>query len=368
MTLRASMRKHSFISSYRRSLLTAHALLLMTLAPVPVWAVTQQATAGEAQSTPSVAELLRRVDPAVVVLYTIERETALDQPGGEMSTSGLGSGFLVGDDGNVITAAHVVQTADQVVAEFLDGTRIPAVVIASDPLADLALLRLETIPTGVQPVALGDSDRTVLGEQVFVVGAPYGLGHTVTVGHVSGRRIQVDQGLGIEVEFFLTDTSINPGNSGGPMFNMQGEVIGIISSILTQSGGFEGLGFAVTSNEARDVLFGSRMMWSGLTGILLEGDVAGAFNIPQEFGYLIQKVADNSPARTIGLRAGVLPVTIGDRTLLIGGDVILGVNRIELTRRSFAQIRQQLAELRVGEGFTLQILRAGRRVDLVGIR
>jgi S1-C subfamily serine protease len=152
------------------------------------------------------------------------------------------------------------------------------------------------------------------------------------------------------------------------MFNMRGEVIGIISSILTRSGGFEGLGFAVTSNTASDVLFGSRMMWSGMTGILLEGDMAGAFNIPTGSGYLVQKVADGSPAKAIGLKAGVMPVTIGDRTILIGGDVILGVNRTELTRASFAQIRQAMAELRPGVGFTIQILRAGRRTDLVGVR
>ena len=346
----------------------ALASLLVALTPAPLSAVTQQATANDSPPAESVTELFRRVDPSVVVLYTVEREAALDQPGGEANAPGLGSGFLVDGEGHVITAAHVVQTADRVEAEFADGTRISAVVIASDPLADLALLRLESIPTGVQPVPLGDSDRANVGERVFVVGAPHGLGHTLTVGHVSGRRMQVDPSLGIAVEFFLTDTSINPGNSGGPMFNMQGEVIGIISSILTRSGGFEGLGFAVTSNTAGDVLFGRRMMWSGLTGILLEGDMAGAFNIPTGSGYLVQKVADGSPAKAIGLKAGVVPVTIGDRTILIGGDVILGVNRTELTRASFAQIRQAMTELRPGEGFTIQILRAGRRTDVVGVR
>lgn len=361
------MQRHSFISK-RHSLLAALAWLLVALTPGSLSAVTQQAAASVSPPAESLTEVFRRVDPAVVVLYTIEREAALDQPGGETTAPGLGSGFLVDGDGHVVTAAHVVQTADRVEAEFVDGSRISAVVIASDPLADLALLRLETIPTGVQPVRLGNSDRTSVGERVFVVGAPHGLEHTLTVGHVSGRRMQVDQSLGISVEYFLTDTSINPGNSGGPMFNMQGEVIGIISSILTRSGGFEGLGLAVTSNTATDVLFGRRMMWSGLTGILLEGDMAGAFNVPQGSGYLVQKVADGSPAKAIGLKAGVMPVTIGDRTILIGGDIILGVNRIQLTRTSFSQIRQAMAELRPGEGYTIQILRAGRRTDLVGIR
>jgi len=343
-------------------------LLFLVLSAVPSGAATLQVSGGETSAAASVAELFRRVNPAVVVLYTVEREAAVNQPNGEVTSPGLGSGFLVDGDGNVITAAHVVQTADRVEAEFVDGTRMLAVVIASDPLADLALLRLESIPSGVQPVPLGDSDRAMIGEQIFVVGAPYGLDHTLTVGQVSGRRLQSDPSLGIEVEYFLTDASINPGNSGGPMFNMQGEVIGVISSILTQSGGFEGLGFAVTSNEARDVLFGRRMMWTGITGLFLEGDIAGAFNVPQASGYLVQKVADGSPARAIGLKAGAMPVTIGDRTILIGGDIILGFNGTQLTRSSFSQIRQQMTELRVGQGFTIQILRAGRRTELVGVR
>ena len=143
----------------------------MLLAAAPLSAVTQQAAASESPPAESLTELLSRVDPAVVVLYTVEREAAIDQPGGEATVAGLGSGFLVDSDGHVITAAHVVQTADRVEAEFVDGSRISAVVIASDPLADLALLRLETIPTGVQPVRLGDSDRAIVGERVFVVGA-----------------------------------------------------------------------------------------------------------------------------------------------------------------------------------------------------
>jgi len=316
----------------------------------------------------SLVDLFARVRPAVVVLYTEGRQASRDAPGQEVSAAGLGSGVLVDREGHIVTAAHVVQTADAVVAVFFDGTQAPVEIVASDPIADVALLRVAAVPVGIEPVPLGDSDAASVGEEVFVVGAPYGLGHTLTVGHISGRRENVDETLDLGVEFFQTDASINQGNSGGPMFNMRGEVLGIVSYILTQSGGFEGLGFAVTSNVVRDVLFDRRMFWSGMTGLMLEDGVAAAFNIPQQAGYLVQRVAHGSPAEDMGLQPGVLPVTVGDRTILLGGDVILAVEGIEMSRAGFAAIRRRLSELREGEPFRVQVLRGGRRTELMGVR
>ena len=316
----------------------------------------------------SIGDLFKAVSGAVVVIHTVEREAAIDQPGGQVALPGLGSGVLVDREGHVLTAAHVVETADEIEVVFKDGTATTARVLASDAVADLALLRVAAIPTNVSPVPLGDSDLAEIGDQVFVVGAPYGLGHTLTVGHLSARRLEIDQDLDLGVEFFQTDASINRGNSGGPMFNLEGEVIGIVSYILSQSGGFEGLGFAVSSNAARDVLFDRRMFWSGMTGILLENGLAASFNIPQEAGYLVQKVALQSPAAVMGLRAGVLPVEILDRTILIGGDVILAVDGIELNRSTFGRIRTHLSQLTAGTRYSVTVLRGGQRVVLPAVR
>ena len=154
--------------------------------------------------------------------------------------------MLISKDGKVLTAAHVVQTADTVSVEFPNGEIVKAKVVSSEPPADIALLQLERVPASAVVAKLGDSDQVGVADQIFVVGAPYGISHTLTVGHISARRTpggeQSELGL---AEFFQTDAAVNQGNFGGPMFNMNGEVIGIVSHILSQSGGFEGLGFAV---------------------------------------------------------------------------------------------------------------------------
>jgi S1-C subfamily serine protease len=146
-----------------------------------------------------------------------------------------------------------------------------------------------------------------IGEQVFVVGAPLGITHTLTVGHLSARHKPNATFSGmLTAEFFQTDAAINRGNSGGPMFDLKGEVIGIVSSILSQSGGSDGLGFAATSNIARRLLLDEPSVWSGLDGYLLIGEAARAFNLPVGFeaGLLVQRVALGSPADQLGVRGG----------------------------------------------------------------
>src|ERR1044072_5366106 len=118
------------------------------------------------------------------------------------------------------------------------------------------MLQMDSVPPGIMPAKLGDSDKMQVGDEIFVIGAPYGLSHTLTVGHVSAQHVAKEMVGGLsKLELFQTDTAINQGNSGGPMFNMNGEVVGLVSRILSRSGGFEGLGFAVTSNVVRKLLF-----------------------------------------------------------------------------------------------------------------
>src|SRR2546428_13848763 len=204
--------------------------------------------------------------------------------GSPVSVGGLGSGVLISPDGKILTAAPVVQTADAIEVEFLTGEPLRAPVLSSEPSADVALLQLEKAPRGPFVAKIGDSDSVEIGAPVFVVGAPLGASHTLTVGYISARRKPNATLSGMSrAEFFQTDAAINQGNSGGPLFNMQGEVIGIVSYILSHSGGSEGLGFAVTSKVARQLLE-QKSFWSGVSGYMLSGDLAQGFNVPPPGG------------------------------------------------------------------------------------
>lgn len=309
--------------------------------------------------------LFAKVDPAVAVIYTVERDVVPDGPPGQVSQAGLGSGVLVTTRGYVITAAHVVQTADLVEVEFSNGFRTTAAVTASDPGRDLALLKLDKIPEDITPMKLADSDAVNIGEEVFVIGAPYGFSHTLSVGHISGRHAPEEIGPdGPQAETFQTDAVINQGNSGGPMFNARGEVIGIVSYILSQSGGFEGLGFVITSNEVVATLFEQPMAWSGMSGVMVDGDLAVLLNLPQAAGFLVQKVALNSPAERAGLRPSLVPAVIGGRDILLGGDIILAVDGTEVSPRMLKDIRASWAEGTSRGTAELKVLRGGKVWDI----
>ena len=310
-------------------------------------------------------ELFERVDPSVVTLHTVERNVSPASPTGLVTQPGLGSGFLIDEEGHVMTAAHVVQTADLVEVEFVDGNRVTAAVISSDPIKDVALLKLDKVPDEAKWVEIGDSDDVRIGDEVFVIGAPLGLSHTLTVGHISSRRTH-DGGMmhGIQAETFQTDAAINQGNSGGPLFNQRGEVIGIVSHIRTRSGGSVGLGFAVTINTAVDVLLRNEMPWTGMSGILLTGELANALNVPQEYGYLVQRTALNSPSSRVGLRPSRVPVTIAGQEFLIGGDIILAVDDIEISPGFDAAFREHRLDMAEGALVRIKVLRAGQIVVL----
>ena len=190
----------------------------------------------------------------------------------------------------------------------------------------------------------------------------------MTVGHISARRVanQVCGGLS-QAELFQTDAAINTGNSGGPMFNIDGEVIGIVSSMISKSGGYEGLGFVVTSNMAKLLVLQQRSMWSGFEGFLLTDMLAQVFNLPQPMGILVQRVAENSPAQRLGLRGGSIRAQIEGQELILGGDIILGVEGIRLNDAAAREkIRRYVAGLTPGEELTVTVLRGGKRVDLTG--
>ena len=306
------------------------------------------------------------INKAVVVVRT---ESSAPAPkGGWTSADGLGSGVLVSRDGLVMTASHVVQTADRIEVLFSDGQTSPARVVSSLTRADVALLQLENPPKGIEPARLGNSSLAHVGDPVFVVGAPYALYHSLTSGHLSARRKFTNAFTGgVQIEFLQTDAAINSGNSGGPLFDMDGRVIGIVSHIHSRSGGFEGLGFAVASNVARRALLEQRALWTGVEGTLLSGQLAALLNVPQREGLLVQRVARDSPADRMGVRPGRIPAKLGDEEMLLGGDIVLFVGDLQVTgeEAQIERIDDYLSNLRAGQSVSVRVLREGQVIDLL---
>ena len=323
-------------------------------------------------------EAFRKVHQSVVTVRTKEIDIASSSTEIISIIDGLGSGVLISADGKILTAAHMVQTADATSVEFPDGQEIAARVIGSDVRSDVALLQLKQIPTGIVPATLGDSNKVEVGDQIFVVGAPYGISQTLTAGHLSGRHwLNNNDESSTSVEFLQTDAAVNGGSSGSPMFNLDGEVIGIVSRLMSRSGGSEGLAFATASNTAKRFLLDRRPFWSGIDGLLVTGDLAKALNLPQPAGFLVQRVGDGSMGSSLGLNPGTLRVTIQGTDVLLGGDVILSVNEIQITAASTADqvgegasddsyehIYNSIGSLKLGDNLVMKVLREGRMVTL----
>jgi len=290
----------------------------------------------------AVGPAFRRVNPSVVIIRAGGKEAA--GAGQVTRVAEIGSGVLITADGKVITAAHVVQTADEITVEFLEGELVAARVIASEPEADVSLLQLERVPTKATVATLGNSDRAQVGDQVFIIGAPYGIAHTLSVGYITGRH------------------------KPNTVYNMAGEVIGVASHNISKSGGSEGLGFVVTINMARRLLLERRSFWSGMSGVAITRRVARALNLPQPVAVLVQQVAADSPAARIGLRPGVIPASVEGKSLLLGGDIILAVQGHRIGTETYEALQERMSRLPPGSPISVTVLRDGREVTLTAVK
>lgn len=273
--------------------------------------------------------------------------------GGELpeqfETPSLGSGFIITEDGYVVTNHHVIQDADEIFVRLSDRRTFAAEVVGSDPKSDVALLRIEA--EGLPTLTLGDSDSLAVGEWVLAIGSPFGFDHSVTAGIVSakGRALPSEN----YVPFIQTDVAINPGNSGGPLFNMDGEVVGINSQIYSRTGGFMGLSFAIPIEMAMEVVDQIRSQGyvsRGWLGVLIQEvtrDLADSFGMPRPTGALVARVLPDSPAEKAGLEVG---------------DVILTFNGVEVTRSS--ALPPLVGRSAVGRPAQVEILRGGERRTL----
>lgn len=313
------------------------------------------------QAKTNFADLYETHSKSVVTIYT---ESIKTRGSRLKKAKGVGSGVLI-EDNQIVTAAHVVDGTHSIEVQFHDGERIPAQVIASVKASDVALLKIERSSTNGVVAKLSDSDDTRIGSDVFIIGAPFGIEQTLSVGILSGRMNRGLMAGGNPIEFLQTDTAINTGNSGGPMFNTRGEVIGIVSFILTKSGGFDGIGFATSSNTAKQALLASSGVLAGFEGIVLNEIIAKALNYPGA-GLLVQRVNEDSIVGRGGLRAGIHEIQIHGQSLLLGGDLILEINGLVCqTPHDFELLRESTLALSEGDSYSIKIFRDGAVEELV---
>ena len=293
--------------------------------------VTRDAAATDART---VSDIYRREGRGVVFIEArgVQRESSSPFGGPQGQGTATGSGFVVGEDGTIVTNAHVVEGADSVTVRFDEkGDRIDAKVRGRDPSSDLAVLQIDPKKVDLQPLPLGDSDQVNVGDPAVAIGNPFGLSRTVTTGIVSAKQRQIEAPNGFQISNVIqTDASINPGNSGGPLLDAAGRVIGINSQIATGSGGggSVGIGFAVPVNTAKKLLprlrDGERIerAYLGVEMAPVTEGIASDLNLPRKEGALLQVVVPRGPADRAGLRGGRTPTSDGIRA---GGDLLVKV-------------------------------------------
>lgn len=346
-------------------------------APAPASTPLAQSAAPLVSGLPDFSALVERVGPSVVNIRTLEKRAAGPKPGsqeeqmleffrrfglpvppgagpkgprerGEIERPrGVGSGFVLSSDGLIMTNAHVIEDADELVVTLTDKREFKAKVVGSDKRTDVAVLKIDA--KGLNPVRIGDVNRLRVGEWVMAIGSPFGLDNTVTAGIVSAKQRET----GDYLPFIQTDVAINPGNSGGPLLNLRGEVVGINSQIYSRSGGFQGISFAIPIDEAVRVseqLRAHGKVTRGRIGVSIDEvskELAESLGLSKAEGALVRGVEEGSPAAKAGLEPG---------------DVVLAFNGKRIER--FSDLPRLVGNTRPGEKATLTVWRRGAQRDV----
>ena len=340
-----------------------------------------------AQGLPDFTVLVEKVGPAVVGIRTTERGRALragadgdedmleflrrfgipipnQRPGpnprapqppspgtgaeGEPQTRGVGSGFILSSDGYVMTNAHVVDGADEVIVTLTDSREFKAKIIGVDKRSDVALVKIDM--SGLPAVRIGDVSKLKVGEWVIAIGSPFGLESTVTAGIVSAKA----RDTGDLVKLIQTDVAINPGNSGGPLINMRGEVVGINSQIYSRSGGYQGISFAIPIDEASSVadsLRASGRVIRGRIGVAIgpvTKEVAESIGLGKPVGALVVNVEAGGPAEKAGIEAGDIVIKVDGRSVDKSSDLPRMVGSVKPGAKTVLQVFRRGAYREVG--------------------
>ena len=315
-------------------------------------------------------EIYKRDAPGVVFIRAQAlqpSQSPFDFYGGSQDTESTGSGFVIDDDGHILTNAHVVDNATSVSVTFSDERTRPAKIVGKDESTDLALLKVDSARVDLRPLELGDSESVQVGDPTIAIGNPFGFDQTLTTGVVSAlqREIRAPDGYTIE-NVIQTDAAINPGNSGGPLIDASGRVIGINSQIATggNGSGSVGIGFAVPIDTAKRIIDDLKAdgrverPWLGLEFYPIDAALS-ALGLQAKEGLLVQHVTAGSPADKAGLRGGDNAVDLNGLQVVLGGDVITRMDAKPM--RSGEDVRGVLAAKEPGDRVTVEFLRDGRR-------
>jgi len=311
--------------------------------------------------------IYRQASPAVANILT--KATEYDFFMDPVPVEGAGSGFVIDPRGYILTNYHVVAGAQSIEVVLGDRTRSPAKFIGADQRNDVALIKID--PKGKQLVALslGDSASLQVGQKVLAIGDPFGFQSTLTTGVVSalGRTVQTSDTTFID-DAIQTDASINRGNSGGPLIDTHGEVIGINTAIYTPSGTTAGIGFAIPINTAKlianDLMTEGkvRRAYLGVQTIPVAGWLAEALDLPVQEGLLVEQTTKGSPAAAAGIRGGDRAAQAGMRRIIIGGDVIVGMDGQKVSNQF--DINVILNRKRPGDTVTVTLYRGAKKLDV----
>lgn len=292
---------------------------------------------------------------------------------------GQGSGFIIDRRGYILTNYHVIGKARDIRVTLADGEKLPAKLIGRDINSDIAVIKVASEKIKAAAI-LGDSDKIQVGQKAIAIGNPFGLSHTLTTGIISalGRSIENSEGIRID-EIIQTDTAINPGNSGGPLLNSNGEVIGINTAILSRTGGYQGIGFAIPINRAKEIA--SHIItkgkvsrpWLGVEVVVsiydIDEQIVYALGLPANYGLLLQKISPGSPLDRAGLRVGQKRVEVYSSEFNIGGDIIIAIDDEKI--RNLKEYTKVLNKKKIGQEIDLTFYRGRRpmkvKVTVAGI-
>jgi serine protease Do len=332
---------------------------------VPVAVLPTPAFAKTGAGSVSIADVAERALPSVVniSLTKLSKVRApqvfpfffgpgMGPEGGERREQGMGSGVIVSNDGYILTNSHVVSDASEIKVTLYDRREFDAEVIGTDPKSDIAVIRLKGAPADLRPVTFGDSAALRLGDVVLAIGNPFGVGQTVTMGIVSAKG-RADVGIVDYEDFIQTDAAINPGNSGGALVDTEGRLVGINTAILSRSGGYQGIGFAIPTKMAMPIMESLKKYgkvtrgWLGVSIQDVDHELSTTMKLPIARGILIADVQNGSPASKAGLRRG---------------DVIVKVDGQPVA--SSGEFRNAIASAGANRNVSLELYRDGKPVTL----
>ncbi len=327
-------------------------------------ALAQEAPQSRAQIGLSFAPVVKKTANSVVNIYTTRKlvgrdnmPTIFNDPffsqffGGQLrqrrEESSLGSGVIVHSSGLVVTNHHVINGADIIKIATNDNKEYTATLLAADAKFDLAVLKIQG-GNNFTPLPMGDSDAVEIGDLVLAIGNPFGVGQTVTSGIISALARHTDSGSEVQ-SFIQTDAAINPGNSGGALVGMDGKLIGVNAAIFSQSGGYQGIGFAIPVNLVKKYVENARLgrqfirPYFGFTAKDVDSNISAALKLDKNNGFIIERIIKNSPAHNAGLQEG---------------DVVQTMNKQPI--QDFSEFKFKTATLNIGDNIELMVIRRGR--------